>query len=195
MADIPDDELVKRVVQRDEQAFLALYDRYASQVYALTLRVLGDAQLAEEVTQDVFLKCWSRARTFTVTRGTFGSWLLTIARNTALDRLRLEKRRPALSEEADPEKIWDVLPQEGSKSDETRWRALYFALLELPKEQKIVIELAYYQGLSHSEIAEMLGWPVGTVKTRMRLGMEQLRHLWLDEEISGETSDHTAENV
>jgi RNA polymerase sigma-70 factor (ECF subfamily) len=195
VADLPDEELVRRIVQRDEHAFLTLYDRYASQVYTLMLRMLGDEQVAEEVTQDAFLKCWGRARSYTEARGAFASWLLAIARNSALDRLRLEKRRPPLSGEEDPDEIWELLPQEGSGSDEARWRALYFALQALNQEQRVVIELAYYHGMSHSEIAGMLGWPVGTVKTRMRLGMDQLRRQWLEEEIPGETSDKPAEDV
>jgi RNA polymerase sigma factor (sigma-70 family) len=150
LAELPDEELVKRIVQRDEHAFLALYDRYSGQVFALSLRMLGEEGAAEEVTQDAFLKCWSRARSFLGERGAFAAWLMTIARNTALDRLRLEKRRPTLSGETDPEEIWELLPQEGSESEETRWRALYFALQALPKEQRVVIELAYYHGMSQS---------------------------------------------
>jgi len=182
LAEITDEELVKRVVQKDEKAFLALYDRYASQVYSLTLHVLRDEQLAEEATQDTFFKCWSRARSFFTERGAFAHWLLTIARNTALDRLRLDKRRPALSGEQDPEEIWELLPEEGSESDEARWRALYFILQSLPDDNRVAIEMAYYQGMSHSEIANTLGWPIGTVKTRIRLGMDQIRQQWLKEE-------------
>jgi RNA polymerase sigma-70 factor (ECF subfamily) len=182
LADIPDDELLKRIVRKDEQAFLALYDRYASRVYALTLRILQDAQLAEEATQDTFFKCWSRARSFLAERGAFAPWLLTIARNTALDRLRLDKRHPILTEEKDPEDTWERLPDEGSQGEEHRWRSLYFILQSLPKENRIAIELAFYQGMSHSEIAETLGWPLGTVKTRIRLGMDQIRQQWFKDE-------------
>jgi RNA polymerase sigma-70 factor (ECF subfamily) len=185
LADIPDNELIKRVIRKDEQAFLALYDRYASRVHALTLRILRDEQLAEEATQDAFLKCWGQARSYISERGAFAPWLLTIARNTALDKLRLDKRRPALSNEKDPEDIWELLPEEGSESDETRWRALYFTIQALPNENRVAIELAYYHGMSHSEIADTLGWPVGTVKTRIRLGMDQIRQEWLKEETPG----------
>lgn len=194
MGEISDDDLVRRVVQRDEQAFLMLYDRYAGRVYGLVLRVLRDAQMAEEVTQDIFLKCWSRARSYLSERGAFAPWLMTIARNTALDRLRLDKRRPQLAGEKDPEDIWEVIPDESSAAEENRWRALHFALQSLPQEQRVVIELAYYHGLSHSEIADMLGWPVGTVKTRMRIGMDQIRQEWLDEK-SGEKSKKVSPSV
>jgi RNA polymerase sigma-70 factor (ECF subfamily) len=164
-------------------------------VYTLALYILGDAQLAEEITQDVFLKFWNRADRFLAQRGAFAPWLLAIARNTALDRLRLEKRRPVLSTQTNPDDIWELLPQEGSKSEEARWRAMYFALKALPNEQRMVIELAYYQGMSHSEIAAELKWPIGTVKTRMRLGLDALRQQWLEDDIPNGTSGSAAQDV
>ena len=191
MSQLPDDSLVERVVEGEQQALLALYDRHASRVYAVALRILGDAMSAEEVTQDVFLKLWSRARSYLSSRGAFATWLLTIARNAALDRLRLERRRPAISDDAEPDEVWQDIPDESSSSEEARWRSLYFAVQALPPEQRQVIELAYYQGLSHSQIAEHLGWPVGTVKTRLRMGMEQLRLRWLaDENGEGKSNAH-----
>ncbi len=171
--------LIRRVARGDQDAFMALYDRYAARVYALTLHILGDSMMAEEATQDTFLKLWSRARQYMAARGSFVTWLLTIARHTALDRLRLERRRPLLSDEADPDEAWDTLPDEGTASDEARWRSLYFAVRSLPEAQRQVVELAYYQGLSQSEIAEVLGWPLGTVKTRLRAAMKTLRSQWL----------------
>jgi RNA polymerase sigma-70 factor (ECF subfamily) len=173
--------LVERVTKGDERAFLILYDRYAPRVYALTLRVLGDTMLAEEVTQDTFLKMWSRARQFNPGKGELAPWLLTIARRSALDRLRLENRRIPASTPDDPEETWPVLPDKATASREARWRAMYFAVQSLPEEQRQVIDLAYYKGLSQSEIAEVLGWPLGTVKTRVRAAMQALRSHWLEE--------------
>ncbi len=170
---------MRRVARGDQEAFLELYERYAARVHALTLRILGDSMLAEEATQDTFLKLWSRARQYVAARGSFLTWLLTIARHTALDRLRLEGRRPLLSCEDDPEETWNSLPDEQTASDEARWRSLYFAVRALPEEQRQVIELAYYGGLSQSQIAEVLGWPLGTVKTRLRAAMQTLRAQWL----------------
>ena len=175
---LEDVDLVARVVTGDENAFLALYDRHASRVYGLTLHILSDPMLAEEVTQDTFLKLWSRARQYLAERGPFLTWLLTIARRAALDRLRLEARRPALSDASDPENTWQKLPDPETITEETRWRSLYFAVQALHPDQRQVIELAYYQGLSQSEIAEVLGWPLGTVKTRLRAAMEKLREVW-----------------
>jgi RNA polymerase sigma-70 factor (ECF subfamily) len=171
-------ELIARVARGDEPAFLELYDRHSSRVHGLTLHILGDPMLAEEATQDTFLKLWSRARQYLADRGSFLPWLLTIARRVALDRLRLESRRPALSNANDPEDVLQSLPDLDSTAEESRWRSLHFAVQSLHPDQRMVIELAYYQGLSQSEIAETLELPLGTVKTRLRTGMEKLRDVW-----------------
>lgn len=181
VANLDDAHLVAQVAKENESAFLVLYDRYASRVHALTVRILGESMLAEEVTQDTFLKLWSRAHQYLETRGSLLVWLLTIARRTALDRLRLEERRPTLSTSDDPDVIWQSMPSEDSTTSEARWRSLYFSVQALPAEQRQVIELAYYQGLSQSEIAEWLGWPLGTVKSRIRAAMETLRREWLQD--------------
>lgn len=178
MTSADESELIARVVRGDERAFLELYDRHASRVYGLTLRILNDPMLAEEATQDTFLKLWSRAREYITERGPFLPWLLTIARRVALDRLRLESRRPMLSNSTDPEDIWQSIPNLDTNTDEARWRSLYFAVQNLHPDQRAVIELAYYQGMSQSEIAAVLGLPLGTVKTRLRTAMQNLREIW-----------------
>lgn len=178
----PDDgQLVKQVAKGDESAFLALYDRYASRVHGLMLRMLRDPMLAEEATQDTFLKLWSRAHQYMAKRGTLLIWLLTIARRTALDRLRLESRRPTLSDSNDPDETWKTIPDMHSLPEESRWRSLRLTVESLEPNQRQVIELAYFYGLSQSEIAEVLDWPLGTVKTRIRSAMQQLRQEWHDE--------------
>ena len=162
----PDDvDLVIRVAAGDENAFLALYDRHASRVHGLSLHILNDPMLAEEVTQDTFLKLWSRARQYLAERGPFLPWLLTIARHVALDRVRLEARRPAFVDSKDPERTWPNLADLATTTEEARWRSLYFAVQTLSPDQRQVIELAYYQGLSQSEIAEVLSWPLGDRKS------------------------------
>lgn len=181
MTPLDDVELVTRVAKGEERAFLMLYDRYVGRVYALTLRILSDQMMAEEATQDTFIKLWGRARLYLNERGSLVLWLLTIARRTALDRLRLESRRPVLSNSQDPEEIWQVLPDLNTVPEESRWRSLHFAVQSLQPDYRQVIELAYYQGLSQSEIAEVLGWPLGTVKTRLRAAMEHLRKEWNEE--------------
>lgn len=174
-----DSELARRVAAKDRAAFLALYDRYAGRVYGLCLRVLREPGAAEEVSQESFLKLWVRAGQFDPRRGALLSWLLTIARRTALDRLRREARRPALQDQADADDIFRHIPDPATQSEEARWGTLRMALQQLPAAQRAAIELAYYQGLSHREIAEHLEVPLGTVKTRLRLGMQRLRRDWL----------------
>ncbi|MBI4733079.1 MAG: sigma-70 family RNA polymerase sigma factor [Chloroflexi bacterium] len=180
MTDIDDNELIARVAQSDERAFLVLYDRYASRVHALTLRILRDPMQAEEATQDAFFKLWNHASQYLAERGNLLVWLLTIARRTALDRLRLESRRPVINDADRPEDILQSIPDFHTLPEESRWRSLHFSVQSLQPNQRQVIELAYYQGLSQSEIADVLGWPLGTVKTRLRAAMEYLRHEWIE---------------
>jgi len=199
MSDSPVEEaaqLVGRVAQGDRSAFLTLYDRYSARVFALSLRILGDSGPAEEVTQETFLKLWTRARTFAPGRGNLSGWLLTIARRTALDRVRLEGRRPIETDIPGGEDQEPDLLDPGSETEEARWQTLRFALEDLPRDQRRVIELAYYHGLSHSEIAAELNQPLGTIKTRLRLGMERLRRAWLDPEAQpSSTSKQAAAGV
>jgi RNA polymerase sigma-70 factor (ECF subfamily) len=171
-----------RVAIGDDEALLALYDRHGARVYGLALRMLHDAMSAEEITQDVFLKIKSRARSYSAQRGALIVWMLTITRNAVLDRIRYENRRPQLNDDDDPDEAWLKLADAASDTDEARWRSLAFALRSLEEERRKVIELAYYHGLSHSEIAEELQCPLGTVKTRLRLGMQDLRRIWLSPE-------------
>ncbi len=170
--------LIARVTKGDEQALLELYDRYASRVYALALRILKEPMMAEEAVQDTFLKVWNHAREYQPQRGTLQIWLLTIARRTALDRLRMEARRPLLSDATDPEELWRSIPDTDPMEDEAHRRSLYLTVQTLPPDYRLVIELAYYQGLSQSQIAAVLGWPLGTVKTRLREAMRRLRRAW-----------------
>lgn len=176
-----DAKLMRAVVEGNHQAFLALYDRHAARVHGLALRVLGDPMTAEEVTQDAFLRLWTRADTYNPGRGRLSSWLLTITRRLAIDHFRLEGRRPPAWNPSDPESALEKIPDPASQSEESRWGSLKFALNTLPQEQRSVIELAFYHGMSHSQIAEYQSTPLGTVKTRIRLGMEKLRREWEQE--------------
>lgn len=165
--------LLRRIAQGDDSALAALYDEYAGRVYGFVLRVVGDAALAQEVTQDVFLKVWQHPHQWDPARGQFSSWLLTVARYTAVDRLRFEALRSGrsvpLMEDIDAPTRDDPDPAELD-----RLRAL---LRRLPDEQRQVIELAYFRGLTHSELAAALNLPLGTVKTRLRAGLQKLRAL------------------
>jgi RNA polymerase sigma-70 factor (ECF subfamily) len=181
---LDDKDLIARVAHQDQSAFVALYDRYSSRIYTLILHMVNDQMLAEEILQETFLRVWRRADQYDPGRGSLLIWLLAVARRTALERLRFESRRPALSDAEEQSTYLESLPEPETTSEEARWRSLYLAVQSLPEEQKKLIELAHYQGLSQSEIAEMLGLPLGTVKTRLRAGMLRLRQQWLDEEKS-----------
>lgn len=174
-------ELLQQIKRGDQKAFLEFYDRYAPRVYGLAIRILGESMAAEEVTQDVFMKVWDRADHYSAKKGKLISWLLTITHNAAIDRVRFEERRPDFGNPADPENLWLFTPTPESTTEEARWRSIHFALENLPEEQREVIELAYFHRLSQSQIAEHTGNPLGTVKTRVRLGMKKLRKIWLED--------------
>jgi RNA polymerase sigma-70 factor (ECF subfamily) len=177
-----DDELMDRLGNRDLGAFEALYDRYGDLVYSVSLRVVGDPYVAEDVTQDVFLRVWRRPDQFDVARGKLVTWLLSVTRNRSIDQRRSQSRRmrhEALPTADDEE---DVLPSDDDRDDpalatvlsEER-AAVRKALEVLPPEQKLAIQLAYFGGLTQQEVANKLGQPLGTVKTRIRLGMQKMR--------------------
>ena len=177
--DQPEDAvLVRRVAEGNREAFLALYDRHSAKVYGLALRVVGERMTAEEVTQDAFLRLWTRAVTYDPDKGRLSSWLLTITRRLAIDYFRLEDRRPPVWNPSNPEDALEKVPDPASQSEEFRWGTMKFALSNLPQEQRSVIEMAFYHGMSHSQIAEYQSTPLGTVKTRLRLGMQKLRREW-----------------
>jgi RNA polymerase sigma-70 factor (ECF subfamily) len=169
----PDQDLMARIRQRDTSALAELYDLYASRIYSLAVAVLGDGMGAQEVTQDVFMKVWQSPNLYYREDGRFVGWLLTITRRLAIDRLRHEQRRSGKSISIDLDDFPEL--RDTAPDEEARWRELRHMMDELPVEQREVILLAYYRGLSQSEIAEHLGLPLGTVKTRLRLGMDKLR--------------------
>ncbi len=177
-----DHELIRQVVRRDQRAFLALYERYSSRIFTLILHMVSDRMLAEEILQETLLRVWSRAEQYVPERGSPLIWMLAIARYTVLERLRFESHRPILSDGNEPTPLLENLPEPESTSEEARWRSLHLVIQSLPEEQRTVLEMAYYQGLSQSEIAEMLELPLGTVKTRLRAGMLRLRQQWLERE-------------
>ncbi len=188
MSNLDDLELIKRIAKGEERALLELYDRYAPRVYGLALHIVKEPMTAEEVVQDTFFKIWEYARTYLSQRGSVLTWILTITRHTAIDRLRREARHPLFSNKVDPESSWSSV-QETDLSAEEEWRSLSVILQSLPQKYRQVLELAYYQGLSQKEIAEVLGWPLGTVKTRLREGMVLLRRAWKADESKTQPDD------
>jgi RNA polymerase sigma-70 factor, ECF subfamily len=193
---VPDEVLVGRLIDGSQAALAHLYDRHASTVYAAALRVGHDPGVAEEVVQETFLALWDRAEMFDAKLGSLRAWLHTIARNRAVDRLRANRRHDraatfstfaAAGEDDGSVAEWLVAagspvamagsepsPESAITDRETR-RSLAAALATLEPNERAVIELAYAAGLSQSEVAERLGWPLGTVKTRTRRALRRLR--------------------
>lgn len=170
-----DAAIIGRIADGDESALALLYDRWAQAVYSLVAHLLKDADGAEDVVEETFWQAWQRASSYDPTRGTVRTWLLTIGRSRALDRLRSRKRnREDATDDLSRVREPHADPLQEAEGQERRQR-VYSALAELPDEQRSAIELAYFRGLSQSEIAEFLGQPLGTIKTRMRLGMQKLR--------------------
>jgi RNA polymerase sigma-70 factor (ECF subfamily) len=168
-----DATLIARLVERDESALAALYDRYAGMLSSVLNRILRDTQAAEEILQDIFYQLWRTAAQFDPARGSLPGWLLVIARNRAISRLR--RHNPASGEELLENTV--VLPTnlESTIAQRQLIGKVKGALDSLPKEQRAAIELAYFEGLTHSEIAARTGDPLGTVKTRLRSALETLK--------------------
>lgn len=180
---VPDSALVERIMAGDEGALSALYDRYSGMLYAMLLRILKDSGAAEEVLQDLFLQLWRGAARFDASRGSLAGWLLVIGRNRALSRLRGRQRHEIL---ADPEEFsFEAVPSPENLEDEAArmqlMNRLRVAMAALPAEQREAVELAYFEGMTQTEIAECTGSPLGTVKSRVRAAMQTLKQLFDDE--------------
>jgi RNA polymerase sigma-70 factor, ECF subfamily len=171
--------LVARVRMQDTDAFGVLYDRYAPAVYALAAHMLGTAD-AQEVVQDVFLRLWQRAAQFDPTRSAFGTWFMAIARHRILDELRRRGQARRLAATGDVERLLARVPDPALDPNTQAWlrdvaNAVHRALAELPDDQRRALVLGYFGGFSQSAVADLLGWPLGTVKKRVRLGLQKLR--------------------
>lgn len=177
---LTDAELIARVARRDKQALEALYDRYSPLVLGLAMKIVGERGTAEEIVQEAFWRVWRGADTFVQARGQFAGWLFGIAHNLAIDELRRRRSRPVTtSTDTDEEMIFD-LPDDRVDVAETVFQSVTgaqvrAALNDLPSAQRSVIELAYFEGLTHQEIADKLSEPIGTVHTRARLALQKLR--------------------
>lgn len=170
--------LLKRIAQQDQSALAQLYQRYARVIYAVAFKSLGSVEESEEIVLDVFSQVWRTAERYDATKGRVDTWLFMMTRSRVLDRLRSLQRATKTenaSVEAEIQSIKvSVDPVEDVLTRERRTQVLA-ALSQLPDEQRLVIELAYYQGLTQSEIAAQIGLSLGTVKTRIRLGLNKLR--------------------
>jgi len=175
---LADEDLMPLVERKDAAAFELVYDRHGGAAYSLAYRIVGDRNAAEDVTQEAFLSLWRTGAKYDRARGSVRTWLLGVVRNRAIDSLRREATR-APTVELELERLPDKGPYtELTDAEALRQEAareVRGVLKMLPADQLKVIELAYFGGLSHSEIAEALGMPLGTVKGRMRLAMEKIR--------------------
>ena len=177
---LEDQALMERLTYRDLTAFRTLYNRYSSLVYSASLRVLRDAGLAEDMVQEIFLRIWRKPESYVATRGKFATWLTSVTRNRAVDAIQSRNRRYRHETASPEEQEWDVPGDErddpaltAEMSDQRRM--ILAALSGLPAEQRRVIQLAYFGGLTQQEISDKLDQPLGTVKTRIRLGMQKLK--------------------
>jgi RNA polymerase sigma-70 factor (ECF subfamily) len=175
LAHLSDEAVVALAARSDDGALAELYDRYGRVVYGLALRMLRDRSLAEDATQEAFLDVWRNATRFVPERAKASTWILTLAHRRSVDIVRREERRRADALELAPEPVGDA-------TDENAWLRLerervQLALKQLPDPQREALELAYYGGLSQSELAERLGQPLGTIKSRMFTGLTRMREL------------------
>jgi RNA polymerase sigma-70 factor (ECF subfamily) len=172
-----DGELIRQVAHRDANAFETLYRRYARSVFALALRRLGDRMRAEDAVQETFAAIWRSARTYKPHRGGGAPWLYAVARNAIVDRARGRTDPPTEPPDAP---VDEPGPEERAEASYISWR-VHRALEDLPQRERDVIELAYWGGLSQSEVADFLNLPLGTVKTRTRAGLGRLADLLEDD--------------
>ena len=193
--DTSDQTLLGRLQQGDEVALGVLYERYAPLLYSLAIRVVGDRQLAQEVIQDTFLRCWDKAEHYDPERGRVVAWLIGVTRHRAIDVLRSPSHKARRREH-------ETLAASGSPGEPglpddspgvLLRQAVSTALLALPEAQRRAIELAYYGGLTQTDIAAVTNEPLGTVKGRIRLGLDRLRQVLAPLLDRGDTAEHTRE--
>lgn len=178
--DISDADLMGAVAAGNSAAMELLYDRYSRPVYSFAYRMLGDRDHAEDLMQEVFLRAWRRSSRFTDTRGSLISWLLSITHNMAIDEIRKRQRRPQKAESTEPDLLMGSLrdteePVEERVLSSENGQVIRAALAEIPDNQRIVLELGYFRGMTQREISDRLDVPLGTIKTRMRLALRKLQ--------------------
>ena len=181
LTQLSDETLAARVAHGDETALETLYDRHAAMVLGISLRITGDRATAEDVLQETFWRAWQSAVTYQSGRGSFTSWLFRIARNLAIDAYRRRSVRPQVIAEAEEsDSILDHIPNPDADVSEQvqakiKTQQIRSIVATLPREQREVIEMAYFYGMTRQEIADTTGEPLGTIHTRARLGLQKLR--------------------
>jgi RNA polymerase sigma-70 factor (ECF subfamily) len=175
-----DAELIGRAAQGEARALEVLYERYSGVVFSFALRIVADRPLAEEILQEAFFRAWQQGSNFSTGRGTFITWLLSITHNLSIDEIRRRRRRPQKADSEEPEQVLAAVPDTSVGVEDEVWlgalrETIGEALAGLPPAQREAIEMAYFRGMTQREIAEALGEPLGTIKTRMRLGLQKLK--------------------
>ncbi len=178
-----DRELVARIASGDQGAVAQLYDRHIRLVWGLVLRIMRSRAEAEDVIQDLFLRVWQQAGSFDPARGEVSVWLCQMARTMAIDRLRSGSSRTARELSYGTELEREKMSQSPSPATEADWARVAQAVRELPPDQRQLIESAYFDGLSQSEMAAKFGLPLGTVKTRIRMAMKKLRQVMVEQKV------------
>ncbi len=185
---LDDVALIRLLAYNRSEALEELYNRYGRLVFSVAFNAIGDADTAEEITQDVFTRAWEKAKTYDVELSKVSTWLISITRNRAIDELRRGRIRPERYSVSWADVGEDPIDESSSpeETSEIGWRqtAVRAAVSSLPPEQRQALALAYFKGYSHSEIATILGEPLGTVKTRIRLAMIKLREILSDQDPS-----------
>lgn len=179
-----DDDLIRAVASGSVPALSALYDRFARLIFSLAVNIVSDSALAEEITQDVFVQVWNKAGTFHADQGHLNTWLSSITRHRAIDMLRrrgvrMESHQVGWDDSTTPDLPDDFLVEENLETQQ-RQRRVRMAVAALPENQQRALALAYFKGYTHQQVAEELGEPLGTVKTRIRLAMQKLREVLAD---------------
>jgi RNA polymerase sigma-70 factor (ECF subfamily) len=193
MAALPDEQILAAVARGEHLALRVLYERYAGAVFALALRMVADREVAEEVTQEVFLRIWRHARSYDPARGRVPTWVLGLTHHLSIDQIRRRKvQAQPMPVTDDGEPLSTQMPDLTVDVEREVWGAerhqvLTAALGHLPAPQREVIEHAYYRGLTQVEIANRVGIPLGTVKTRLRLGLRKLREILQSQGLSPAT--------
>lgn len=180
MSELDDAELSALVTKGSAEALEVLYNRFGRVVLAFATRMMGDRQIGEEVVQEVFIRAWRQSANYSSSRGSYITWILSITHNLAIDELRKRNRRPQRAGSADPMLLLGNVRDTGPSVEESAEvlelrEVMVKALNSLPPLQREAVELAFYSGLTQREVAERLDEPLGTIKTRIRLGMKKLR--------------------
>jgi RNA polymerase sigma factor (sigma-70 family) len=170
--------LIEKLTQRDQQAFHWLYDQYSPALYGVVLRIVRDDDQAADLLQDIFVKIWKNLDAYDATKGRLFTWMLNIARNTAIDSLRSRKTQPATAIRTDEENVHIIDRQHNTEQPNPDHIGIKEVVNQLRPERKQLIDLVYFGGYTHEEAAEELNLPLGTVKTRVRAALQELKQLF-----------------